>query len=122
MGSEEITRGEAYNMITKAFGTLLPARYVQRDPRALLGRAEAVEVLLMSANLQSPSGIIIRFPFSDVPSISRIYPFIAHAFKLDIIMGYRDGTFRPFSTITRAEMAKIIMKTIEKRYLLKTQR
>lgn len=118
-GNSEIKRGEAYAMIAKAFNIIIPAKYIQRDYFTPISRGEALEVLLTSIDFM-PSSANAVSPFTDVRRSSRFYAYIAQAFEFDIIKGFDDGTFRPNATVTRAEMAKIIIKAIEKRYLLKT--
>jgi len=119
MGNSKIKRGEAYAMIAKAFNIVIPAKYIQRDYFTPISRGEALEVLLTSTNFM-PSSANIAPPFNDIRRSSRLYVFVSQAFEFGIIKGFDDGTFRPNATVTRAEMAKIIMKTMEKRYLLKT--
>lgn len=119
MGNAPLRRGEAYAMLEKAFGTTIPAKYIQRDYYTPIGRGEAVEVLLNSTGFIPPTSSI-RLPFSDIKTSSKLYPYIVHAFELDIIKGFDDNTFRPNAIVTRAEMTKIIVKAMEKRYLIKT--
>jgi hypothetical protein len=47
--------------------------------------------------------------FSDVPSSHFAFEAIEDLKKRGIIMGYRDGTYRPESTVNRAEAVKIIV-------------
>lgn len=118
-GNAEIRRGEAYAMIAKAFNTTIPVKYVQRNYFTPISRGEALEVLLTSTGFTS-TFTNISLPFSDVLRSSSIYPFVSYAFQLGIIKGFDDNTFRSNATVTRAEMAKIVIKTLEERYLLKT--
>jgi hypothetical protein len=46
--------------------------------------------------------------FSDVPPTDPFYGFIETAFNHNIISGYADGTFRPGSSATRGQIAKIV--------------
>lgn len=119
IGNAPLRRGEAYAMITKAFGTTISAQYIQRNYYTPINRGEAVEVLLDSTGFIPPAKTA-SLPFDDIIRSSRLYPFIAHAFELDIVKGFDDNTFRPNAIVTRAEMAKIIIKAMEKRYLIKT--
>ncbi|HET7076296.1 MAG TPA: S-layer homology domain-containing protein, partial [Chloroflexia bacterium] len=47
--------------------------------------------------------------FSDVPPESTFYPWITHLAGVGAISGYSDCTFRPGNTITRGQVAKVIM-------------
>ncbi|HUS15261.1 MAG TPA: S-layer homology domain-containing protein, partial [Chloroflexia bacterium] len=47
--------------------------------------------------------------FSDVPPGSTFYPWISDLVRLGAISGYSDCTFRPFSTITRGQAAKVMV-------------
>jgi hypothetical protein len=46
--------------------------------------------------------------FSDIPPLSPLYPYIETAYNRQVINGFTDGTFRPYSTVTRGQMCKII--------------
>ncbi len=46
--------------------------------------------------------------FQDVPPLSPLYPYIETAYNRHVIGGYSDGMFRPYSTVTRGQMCKII--------------
>ena len=119
MGNAPLRRGEAYAMLEKAFGTTIPVKYIQRNYYTPIDRGEAVEVLLNSTGFIPPTSSV-RLSFSDIKKSSKLYPYIVHAFELDIIKGFNDNTFRPSAIVTRAEMTKIIIKAMEKRYLIKT--
>jgi len=66
-------------------------------------RGEAVA--LMDAFLKD---VTTYNTFSDVPKYSKFANSIAKAYSAGIIDGYPDGTFKPSSTITRAEMACVL--------------
>ena len=46
--------------------------------------------------------------FSDVPKTNWAYQFIETGYLHGVINGYPDGTFRPNSSITRAEVSKVV--------------
>jgi hypothetical protein len=46
--------------------------------------------------------------FGDVPPANTFYPYIQCLACRGIISGYADGTFRPYSNITRGQIAKIV--------------
>ncbi len=52
------------------------------------------------------------FAFSDVPSQHPNASAIEYVQELGIVQGYEDGTFRPDTTINRAEFAKILEESI----------
>jgi len=56
-----------------------------------------------------------RQPFSDLPAFHPALEYPAPVVLLDrgIVSGYPDGTYRPGNTITRAEMAVILLKLMQ---------
>src|SRR5205814_860401 len=46
--------------------------------------------------------------FVDVPTTSPFYAYVETAYNRGVISGYADGTFRPYSSITRGQLCKII--------------
>jgi len=51
--------------------------------------------------------------FPDVSSADPYYDVIQKAEALDIINGYEDGKFRPYTSITRGQIAKILVKAFD---------
>lgn len=49
------------------------------------------------------------FEYRDVSRQSWYYPYIHAATQLGVVSGYPDGTFRPNSSVSRAEAAKILI-------------
>ncbi|HUS17273.1 MAG TPA: S-layer homology domain-containing protein [Chloroflexia bacterium] len=47
--------------------------------------------------------------FSDVPASDPFYPYVEAAFHAGIISGYADGTFHPYTSITRGQLCKLIV-------------
>jgi hypothetical protein len=47
--------------------------------------------------------------FSDVPASDPFYAYVETAYLRGIISGYADGTFRPFSNVTRGQLCKIVV-------------
>jgi hypothetical protein len=54
-----------------------------------------------------PTTIPPRVGFSDVPRDLWFYPYVIELVSEGVIDGYPDGTFKPNSSITRAEFAKV---------------
>ena len=46
--------------------------------------------------------------FLDVPALSPLYTYVETAFNHGILSGYADGTFRPYNTVTRGQLCKIV--------------
>ncbi|HUS14999.1 MAG TPA: S-layer homology domain-containing protein [Chloroflexia bacterium] len=46
--------------------------------------------------------------FSDVPLDAPYFVFVETAYAHGVVSGYADGTFRPYTTITRAQLSKMI--------------
>jgi hypothetical protein len=47
--------------------------------------------------------------FTDVPKTDTFYQFIETAARNLIVSGYSDGTFRPYSNVTRGQLCKIVV-------------
>ncbi len=76
-------------------------------PDALATRAEMVKILV---DCQKRSVVKAKTdPFTDVTIAHWGRDVIAKAKALDWVDGYKDGTFRPDSSVTRAEALKIIL-------------
>lgn len=72
-------------------------------------RAEALKILLYSANLQNTNIEGFINPFSDLNSYAWYYDLVLIGNKLGYIEGYADGTFKPDQPITRAEFIKLFV-------------
>lgn len=62
---------------------------------------------------ESSSTVESYTDFPDVPEDNPYYDYIKSAAELDIIHGYEDGFFRPYTPITRAHIAKILIKAFD---------
>ena len=93
------------------------------SPNGLVNRAEALKILLGAAKL---SGIDENYAtnyaskegysfvgFPDVLIGEWFAKYVAYAKDNSIVGGYADGTFGPGNSITRAEVAKIIVKILD---------
>jgi hypothetical protein len=79
-------------------------------PNDYITRAAALKIILEASGLDI-TGAQADFP--DVPSGAWFTPYVAFASSHDIVSGYEDGTFGPGNNITRAQVAKIVIKTLE---------
>ena len=79
-------------------------------PNEPITRAAALKILLEASGLDIGSG---SSGFPDVPSDSWFSKYVAFAEIKDIVGGYSDNTFRPNANITRAEVAKIVVKILD---------
>lgn len=76
-------------------------------PNRKITREEFVKMAVSCDTLENG-----KVPFSDVPAASWSAPYIATAASKGWINGYKDGTFRPGNTITRAEAVTILNKML----------
>ncbi len=74
-------------------------------PNAYINRAAALKILLTAAGFKPSSDAA---GFKDVAKNEWFAGYVAFAKKSGVVSGYKDGTFRPDGTITRAEVAKIV--------------
>lgn len=78
-------------------------------PDVAASRAYVIDVLM--SVVQGPSGYgPYQGYFTDVPEDAWFRSKVEKAHELGIVMGYPDGTFRPYSTLTREEAAALIMR------------
>ncbi len=82
-------------------GTFLPDRDVTR--------AEFAKMVTSAVGLEVPADLHLPFT-DDIPTWAR--PYVAAAHAAGVIRGYPDGTFRPHATVTRAEMAAMMVRAI----------
>ena len=80
-------------------------------PETSLNRAEAVKILLAMNNI-TPAEITSQteIPFSDLIAWERRW--VLEAYRRNIVQGYPDGTFKPFSPLNRAEATKLIVESL----------
>ena len=80
-------------------------------PNVAITRAEFTKVLCLAMGWQLDSPT--KQAFNDVARGSWQYQYVATAIKHGTIGGYNDGTFRPNDYITRAEISKIMVLTLD---------
>lgn len=92
----------AYHSVISGYsdGTFRPGNNVTR------GQLSKIVVLAMGWPLHTPA----TPTFSDVPAGSPFFAFVETAVYKTVVSGYTDGSFRPGSDATRAQLAKIVQR------------
>lgn len=80
-------------------------------PGNVLTRAEAAKMIALSIKLDTKN--IADPDFSDVKKGSWYYEYVAALSNSGLLDGFGDKTFRPGQTLTRAEIAKLLVKSYE---------
>lgn len=86
-------------------------------PGDLVTRAEASKMVTIALGIPVEDGP--DTPFTDVPKNAWFTPYITAAYNWDIVQGYKNangeyiGKFGPNDTVTRAQIAKMIVKAQE---------
>ncbi len=83
-----------------ADGTFQPDRQVSR--------AELVKIILVASGVNVPKAVPST-SFTDVHTDNWFAPYVETAKRAGFIEGYKDGTFRPYANVNRAEALKIIL-------------
>jgi hypothetical protein len=92
-------------------GIVRNARLFQ--PSTPVTRAEFVKTITRSLGCRyQKSGASVSFP--DISEGTWYIPYIAFALQNQWIDGYGDGVFHPDAPITHAEMAKILMRSLQR--------
>ena len=79
-------------------------------PNEFVSRVEALKIILLALGQKITGG---DMNFKDTEKGSWYEKYIAFAQKNKIIKGYDDGNFRPYNSITRAEIAKITVEILK---------
>ncbi len=74
-----------------------------------INRAEALKILMLSADLDTLKKSPKKFP--DVPLSAWFAPYVNTAAKKGIVKGFPDGKFHPEAQVTRAEFLKMVLKS-----------
>ena len=80
----------------------------QFAPNRTITRAEFAVIAMRFANLSAT----VTNPFTDIASNDWYYSAVTSAVSYGWITGYSNGTFRPYATITRAEVATIVNRML----------
>ncbi len=92
-------------------------------PNKVTNRAESLKILYgaIAQMPQTPAVKIVpvipagyKNTFMDLSESQWYYPYFANAQSLNIIGGFEDGTARPDSALSRAQMAKIVVLMMQK--------
>jgi hypothetical protein len=91
-------------------------------PDTPITRAEALKILIGAAGFTDVDGNFEAnysskkgwkyVGFKDVPMSSWYGKFVAYAKDFGIVGGYQDGLFHPGNSMTRAEVAKVVLKVL----------
>ncbi len=76
-------------------------------PGKTVSRAEAIKMIFAAFEIKGENDI--DNPFSDVANGAWFSPYILAAYDLDIVNGYKDGTFKPAKKVNRSEYFKIFL-------------
>ncbi len=79
-------------------------------PNQEVNRVEALKIILSASELEITGG---EMEFDDTTAGAWYEKFVAYAQFKNIVGGYGDGTFAPSNSITRAECAKMLVKSSE---------
>lgn len=80
----------------------------QFAPNRTITRAEFTVIAMRFANVSAT----VTNPFTDISENDWFYSAVTSAVSYGWITGYSDGTFRPYATITRAEVATIVNRML----------
>jgi hypothetical protein len=83
-------------------------------PNQPINRAEAVKILLDAAGIDVKTTEFISI-FKDIKSSYWYAKYVVYAAENGIVNGYKDGTFGPDKSITRAEAAKVVTIMLDKK-------
>ncbi len=78
-----------------------------------VNRAEALKMLLESANIEVPEETDVESVFSDLDGDEWFYKYIEEAVDRKIVSGYEDGTFQGTNSINLVEMLKMLVNTYQ---------
>jgi len=79
-------------------------------PNEYVTRAAALKILLGSAGIDTTG---MKADFLDVPTDSWFASYVGFAKEKGIVSGYADSTFGPNKNMTRAQVAKVVVKLLE---------
>lgn len=80
-------------------------------PNDFIDRAAALKIILLAAGLNIESNLVNEF--DDVADDAWFASYVKFAAGMDIVSGYGDGRFGPGDNITRAQVAKVVIRALE---------
>jgi len=93
------------------------------NPNVPVTRAEALKILISAAGFENVDGNFdtnyiskegwTYVGFKDVPMDAWYGKFVAYARDFAVVSGYGDGLFHPGNSMTRAEVAKVLLKVLQ---------
>jgi len=100
----------AYDAIEKlsALGVINGYHDGSFRPEASVSRAELTKMVYIALDKEARG--LSSNPFSDVDSEDGLSKYVLSAYRDGLVKGYRDFTFHPQSSVTKAEGSKIILK------------
>jgi len=80
-------------------------------PNNALTRGQLAKIAVISAGwaLADPT----EPTFIDVPRSDAFYRYVETAYSHTLITGYGDGTFRPYTNMTRGQFAKVLYQALQ---------
>lgn len=81
-------------------------------PSESLTRAQMAKMIVLAKGLSLTSAAEATKPFNDIPNNHWASAFITASLGAGIMKGYPDGSFRPNDKITRAELARLLRRSI----------
>lgn len=109
----EIPRHETLKPTGTIDGKTVLFYEVEREPAfdEPISRAEFLELMFTNSDIPGTEAEPEDFP--DVPLDHPAYDHIQKAAAHGIVHGYEDGLFRPSTTITRGQIAKVLVETFD---------
>lgn len=77
-----------------------------------ISRAEFLKLMFVNNDFGNVDISSVK-DFPDVPETNPYYEYIQKASALGIVHGYEDGFFRPYTTITRGQIAKVLVEAFD---------
>lgn len=94
-----------------AYGVVVGKNAQEFAPHERVSRSEILRIMIQASCGNFVLSPVLEKPFPDVPTNHRDAVFIQAAKEANIIRGYGDGTYRPDTSISNAEILKILLET-----------
>jgi hypothetical protein len=107
----DVVRGQwYYGPVQNLLNAGIISGYADRTfrPNNLVTRGEVAKMVVLAFGLKGDAKTTQHF--SDVPAGSPIYSYVETIYSRGIMSGYADGTFRSGVSVTRAQIAKILVQ------------